>query len=117
MLEPIFILHYAENDLSSSILIMERNGKAFSRNYWFNDDDDKIYFDWLNVEAGSRKKGIATKMLDAHLRLTEIFKLDSCLWVRKNTWMHDWYKRKGYNYVGEYEKEENAIWMIKKIEI
>jgi hypothetical protein len=38
----------------------------------------------------------------------------SCLWVKPNTWMHDWYQRRGYTYLKDYEQED-AVWMRKSL--
>ena len=106
-----FILHTSENEWGSSILIMEKSGKAFCRTYWFNDDNSTIYFDWLSVDKSERGNGIATELLNAHIEVAKIFEVETCLWVKKETWMHKWYKRKGYTDFKDYKEENNAIWM------
>lgn len=109
-----FIIHITENEWGGSILVMEKRGVAFCRTYWFNDEDDSIYFDWLDVDKLVRKCGLGTIMLDMHLKIAEDLGIKkSILWVKKNTWVCDWYKRRGYEYLKDYEKEENAIWLQK----
>lgn len=34
------------------------------------------------------------------------------LWVRKDTWIYDWYKRNGYTYFKDHEVI-NFVWMKK----
>lgn len=40
---------------------------------------------------------------------------ESCLWVIKDSWMHDWYARRGYTDLQDHETEETAVWMTKQI--
>ena len=106
-----FISHTSKTDWGGSILIMEKNGRAFARTYWFNDDDKTIYFDWLSVDESERGNGIATELLNAHIETAKLYNIESMLWVEKGSWIHDWYKRKGYQDFKDNEKEINAIWM------
>jgi len=106
-----FMSHTSKTDWGWSILIMEKNGKAFARTYWFNDDDKTIYFDWLSVDESERGNGIATELLNAHIETAKLYNIESMLWVEKGSWIHDWYKRKGYQDFKDNEKEINAIWM------
>jgi GNAT superfamily N-acetyltransferase len=57
-----YIPHISYTSWGVSIFIMEEDGKAFSRIYWYNDDNDYIYLDWLSVNEEDRKKGIGTKL-------------------------------------------------------
>lgn len=115
-----FICHVNNSDWGSSVLVMERKGKAFARTYWYNDDAGTIYFDWLSVDENERKNGIATELLNAHIEVAKKFKVESFLNVQKDSWMHEWYKRKGYEDYKDNEKDskiifvgesENDIWM------
>ena len=108
-----FIIHTSEEDWGGSILVMEKNGKAFCRTYWFNDDNSTIYFDWLSVDNDVRRNGIATEMFNIHIEFAYKYDLISCLWVKKETWIHDWYERKGYVDFKDHENESNAVWMKK----
>lgn len=106
-----FICHFYYSDCGGSVLVMEKSGKAFARTYWFNDDSSAIYFDWLSVDEGERGNGIATELLNAHIEIAKQFEVETMLWVKKDTWMHDWYKRKGYQDYKDNKNENNAIWM------
>lgn len=106
-----FICHSSDSDWGGSVLVMEKSGKAFARTYWFNDDTGTIYFDWLSVDESERGNGIATELLNAHIEVAKKFEIETMLWVKKDTWMHEWYNRKGYKDYKDYEKESNAIWM------
>lgn len=115
-LPPGYISHQSETDLFKSILIMKDDGTAFSRIYWFNDDNTTVYLDWLSVDELQRKKGIGKKLQEIREEIGRLFGAKtSCLWVNKNSWMHDWYQRRGYVDWKDYEQEENCIWMQKTI--
>jgi predicted GNAT family N-acyltransferase len=106
-----FIYHISKAEWGGAFLVMEKNGKAFARTYWFNDDNKTIYFDWLSVEESERGNGIATELLNAHIETAKKNNVNSCLYVEKNSWMYDWYSRKGYIETTKHETEINAIWM------
>lgn len=110
-----FISHFKSETWGSEILIMEREGKAFARTYWYDDDKASIYFDMLSVNSKIRRHGIGTDLLKMHEEIgKELGATASYLGVKKDSWIHDWYKRVGYKYYKEHE-EENVIWMRKRI--
>ena len=106
-----FIIHTSESEWGGSVLVMEKSGKAFARTYWFSDDSSTIYFDWLSVDESERGNGIATELLNNHIQIAKDLKAETMLWVKQDTWMHEWYKRKGYKDYKTYEKESNAMWL------
>lgn len=115
-LNPDFIFHCSPSPWGGSILIMEKYGKAFGRIYWFNDDNTTVYLDWLSVDEDIRRQGVGTKLQIMREKMgVELGAATSCLWVVKDTWMHDWYKRRGYEDGMDYNGEENAIWMNKSL--
>jgi GNAT superfamily N-acetyltransferase len=113
------MIYYLQlEDWGDSILIMEKHGKAFSRIYWYNDDDSTVYLSSLSVSPNARRKGLGTKMQEIR---EEIGKnrgaTISCLSVKKDTWMHDWYLRRGYEDWKDCEDDESRIWMRKNLNI
>jgi GNAT superfamily N-acetyltransferase len=111
-----FTSHCKAEPWGYSILLMEKRGKAFGRIYWYNDDTTTVYLDGLSVDAEFRRKGIGTELQEIREGIgRNLGATISCLWVRKNTWMHDWYKRRGYADCGNNENEENAVWMHKSL--
>ena len=111
-----FIYHCDRESWGKEIYIMEQRGKAFGRIYWNNDDKTTAYLAGLSVEMSSRKQGIGTELQE----LRESMAMGSgatitCLWVEKGTWMHEWYKRRGYKDCEDYEGLENHIWMRKDL--
>lgn len=113
-----FISHFKSESWGCSVLIMEKTGKAFGRIYWFNDDANTIYLDWLSVDESVRKQGIGRELQEIREEIGRILNAKtSCLWVKKDTWMHEWYQRRGYVDWKNYDNEENAIWMQKSLNV
>lgn len=111
-LKDNFVCHLHIDDWGGAVLVMQRNGNAFARTYWLNDEEPTIYFDWLSVDECDRCNGIGTELLNSHIEMAKEFDFNTTLWVKKNTWMHEWYKRKGYEDYQDYEEEGyDAIWM------
>lgn len=111
-----FISYYSLEYWGFSISIMEKTGKAFCRLYQFNDYSDTVYLDSLGVDVKIRGQGMGTELQLIRENMgVKLGATMSCLWVRKNTWMHDWYKRRGYEDWKDNENEENAIWMKKML--
>jgi len=99
-----------------SIWIMERKGNAFARIYWYWDDDTTIYLDNLSVSPKARKKALGTELQIIREKIGIDFNAKySCLWVEKNTWQYDWYKKRGYVEIGENTDEPNSVWMEKTL--
>jgi len=116
ILATVYISHLTESDWGKSILIMRKDGLAFARIYWFNDDNTTVYLDWLSVYETIRNCGVGTDLQEIREKIGKSMGAKySCLWVKKDTWMREWYEKRGYEYWKEYKNEENAIWMQKAI--
>jgi len=92
---------------------IELNEKAFGRIYQYNDDNTSVYFEGIKVDIAFRRQGLGTILL----QMLELFgkclgASYSYLWVEKNTWIYEWYKRNGYSYFKDHE-DVNFIWMSK----
>lgn len=111
-----FTIHYSKSDWGFSIAVMESHGRSFGRMYAFDDDNKTIYLDMLSVNEDERGLGIGTEMQVLREEIGRVLKFTTVtLWVDKSTWMHGWYKRRGYSYFKEYKKQKNAVWMSKEI--
>ena len=89
--------------------------KAKCNLYWYNDDNDSIYLEGLNVDESIRNKKLGTILL----KLCDLIGIVLCfkniyLWVEKDSWMYNWYKRIGYSYFSNHE-QDNYVWMIKSL--
>ena len=110
-----FIEHVNNESWGVSIFIMEKNGNAMAHCYYYNDCQKVIYLDTLNVSEEYRRQGLGTKLQEIREDIgRSVEAKKSMLFVDKNSWMHEWYKRRGY--IDE-EKCENPdfIWMEKKL--
>lgn len=71
-------------------------------------------FKSIKVDSCKRRKGYGNELLNTLENIARNLGCDSCtLWVNKYTWMHDWYKRKGYEDFDDYD--EQFIWMYKQL--
>jgi len=116
--QPQYISHYATIAQDThSVMIMLRSGKAFARMYWYGDDNETVYLDYLSVNEGVRKQGIGTRLqfLREIIGIGLGFKY-ARLQVNKNSWMHDWYVRRRYEYLKDHEEYPDFVWMIKKLQ-
>lgn len=96
-------------------LKVKLRGKACGRMYWYSDDNTTIYFEGLSVACRERKRGFGTKLLEIlEKKAICLGATTSCLWVRKNTWIQEWYKRKGYVDFQDCE-DVNFVWMKKAL--
>lgn len=105
-----FITHQEKTNWGVSVHTIEKSGKAYTRTYWYDNDETVVILEGLHVNKEARGNGIATQLLDMHLQIAKNNHASSQLKVKEGTWMHEWYKRKGYrDYVKD--KECNTIWM------
>jgi hypothetical protein len=110
-----FIHHYQKSDWGGNLVIIEQTGAAIARVYWFDDRKHFVYLDWLSVSETHRNKGMGTNLQIIREDIGRVFcATHSWLWVKNDTWMIYWYKRRGYVYTGPFEKED-AIWMKKAL--
>lgn len=108
-----YIKHYRNEDWGSTILYMEENGRASASLYWYDDDKTTMYLSELSVSPLYRNEGVGTEL--------QILREETCkllggkitrLMVKKDTWMYDWYKRRGYE---EFEDNVDFIWLQKEL--
>ena len=108
-----YIYHHKIESWGSSVLIMENTGKAFGRIYWYNDDNITVYLDCLSVDPKFRQRGIGTELQELRENIGKKMGAKfSCLWVKKDSWMHEWYMCRGYNDWKKHE-DDDFIWMQK----
>lgn len=111
----ILFLSEGEDD-GQSLYIMEKNGKSFSTLNWYFEGEysESIIISNLNVKPEMKKQRLGTRLqlLRENLGI-QLGAKYSYLWVDKNSWMYDWYIRRGYEYYQEYEHAENNVWMKK----
>jgi GNAT superfamily N-acetyltransferase len=116
IMDDRFVSHLSTPPWGIEFLIMEKNGKGFGRLYMYNDELDTIYLDMLSVSEEQRKQKIGTDLQKIREDIgRELGANESHLWVVKDSWMFEWYKRRGYVHFDDFDGEENAVWMKKKL--
>ena len=97
------------------IVVMERKGVAFCRIAWDDDDPDTVYIDSLSVDKDMRQRGIARHILTMLETVGCLLGAKQCrLSVIVNSWIYDWYKRRGYVDYSDHD-DNRFIWMQKEI--
>ena len=110
-----FIFHERNSRWGTDIIYMEKEGKAVGRLYMYNDDEETAYIEGLYVSIIDRMNGIGGSLLNILLSKCKQIGVKQCmLWCYKDEWVYEWYKRLGFEYYEDY-KEENAVWLIKKL--
>lgn len=111
-----FIIHPAKHDWGYSILFMLQTGGAFARLYWYEDDDKNVYLDMLSVIPDIQNHGWGKLLQQVRENVGRALGFQkSNLWVKKDTWMHEWYIRRGYSDMCDHESEPDSIWMTKDL--
>jgi len=109
-----FLVNISHDDKQNNLSVFEKYGKSFAKIYWYHDDQLSLYI--TDLYSTDLHKGFGTEILSLCENIgRELGMENSYLWVDKNTWMHDWYKRIGYVDLKDYKDRENFIWMQKPL--
>lgn len=85
----------------------EINDNILLRFAFYQYDDDTLYLSSVFVEECNRKHGYGAKILKAAEEVAKTFGISKIrLKVETNSWMEEWYKRNGYEYLtseGKYD--------------
>lgn len=111
-----FVYHYKHTSWCHTVHIFLSDGSAMCRLYVYDDveNQDYVYLDTLSVNERIRKQSIGTKLQEIREDIgRKIGAKYAMLFVKKETWMYDWYKRRGYLYHSEYC--EQSDWLIKEL--
>lgn len=112
-----YISHCESETWGSSILIIEKTGKSFGRIYWYTDDNSTVYLDMLSVNESDRNCGLGKEMQELREKIGILLGAKfSCLRVKRDMWMRDWYERRGYKYSIDCEDDKNFVWMRKSLD-
>lgn len=109
-----FIFHLRNDSWGTTIYIMEMRGRAYARVYWMYDEIKVIYLEGLSVNESIRRKGIGKLLQEIREDIGRIIGANTAyLWVKKDSWMHEWYIRRGYVDYKNYIDDSDSIWMKK----
>jgi GNAT superfamily N-acetyltransferase len=113
-----FIYHITNESWGFEVLIMGKTGNSFARAYWYHDDKDSVYLNWLTVSQESRKQGIATELQKIREEIgRKIGAKCAYLQAENQSWMQSWYLRRGYLIADDNQpNEDNLVWMRKEID-
>lgn len=112
-----FISHKRDWPDMVSLMVMEKDGRAMVHFYKYHDDPSTLFLSDLSVDPEHRKQGIGNLILNIAEDVARQTGADSIsLWVEKDSWMSEWYQRKGYQFWSEKDGQENNVWLIKNLE-
>lgn len=70
----------------------------------------------LSVSPDIRNHGWGTRLQEIRESVaTALGGQTMRLWVKKDTWMHEWYLRRGYMDLCDHDSEYDSIWMTKDL--
>ena len=120
-LKPLLVLcgvtarFYFSQDLGIETLTIKADGVAEASVYWYIDDSSTVYLANLLINPNYRNKGIGKKLHEIREQIgKDLNAKTSCLWVKKESWMFEWYQRRGYSNLKDHE-QKGFIWMTKPI--
>ena len=111
-----FKLRVENDDFEKRVYITENDNRGSAVFYWYKDDNKSVYLSSLEVNKNERQGGIGTKLQE--LRESIAIKLGfkvAYLWVLEDSWMRDWYKRRGYKDLKKHDDKHCYIWMQKNL--
>lgn len=74
-----------------------------------------IYLSNVFVDEERRKEGIGNSILNAADKIAKKMNADSiCLKVKRESFVHEWYKRHGYSDLCTDEEDKEFTWMVKR---
>ena len=98
------------NDLITINLKLKTSKISF---YYYKDDTETCYIAGLYVPKKDRRSGIGKTLLTFCETLGRKLNFQNIrLWVKKDSWVYDWYARQGYTYLKPHEQKE-YVWMTK----
>lgn len=69
----------------------------------------------VEVDPDERRKGYGNELLTTLENIALALGCDSCaLWTDKSAWMHEWYKRRGYEDYADHD-DPSCVWMWKPL--
>lgn len=110
-----FNVRYSQNS-EIEIIKIEADRVAEASIYCYLDSNSAVILSSLKVEPDYRKKGIGTLLQEVREQIGRDVKATHCnLRVKKSSWMHDWYLRRGYI---DFDKHGHRgyIWMMKRLD-
>lgn len=110
-------IYFDENGEICEYVITESSGRCGCSLYYYTSEPDKIYIANVKVEPEYRRKGLATKMLDAVFTYIKVMQQFSMiyLWVEDSSWMEQWYYKLGFKFL--YRADSKYIWLYFPLDV
>ena len=120
-IQPLLVLcgvtarFYFSQDSEIETLTIKAAGVAEASVYWYIDDSSTVYLANLLVNPNYRNKGIGKQLQEIREQMgKDLNANNSCLWVKKESWMFKWYKRRGYSELKNHARK-GFVWMSKPL--
>ena len=88
--------------------------------YYYNDDKNNIFLSNVDIWEQYQGKGFGNELLQ--YALNEVKKINKnhnfkilFLYCKKDSFVHNWYRKFGFKDYKDYEKDSRYIWMKKKL--
>ena len=102
-------------DSGIETLTIKADGVAEASVYWYVDDSSIVYLANLLINPNYRNKGIGKQLQEIREQIgKDLNAKTSYLWVKKESWMFEWYQRRGYSELKDHE-QKGFVWMTKQL--
>ena len=113
-LQSKYVIHESNHEDYKSIRIMCKDGSSFARACIYHNDPSCICLSDLYVQDDFRNKGEGKYLQEVRENIGISLGCDTALLsVKKNSWMFEWYERRGYEYY--MDDIDNYLFMTKKL--
>ena len=83
--------------------------------YRYDDDKKTIYLSNVFVDEEHRREGFGNSILNVADKIAKKMNADSiCLKVKRESFVHEWYKRYGYSDLCVDDEDKEFMWMVKR---
>lgn len=111
-----FMVHHFDYSPYKGFFMMHKNGYAVAKFHIDSSAPNIGVLQDMYVSETHRSKGFGTIMQELREDYAKEMGCDkTALCVQKNSWMVDWYKRRGYYKFASDEKAPDLIWMVKHL--
>ena len=102
-------------DSKTETLTIKADGIAEASVFWYIDDSSTVYLANLLVNKDYRNKGLGKQLQEIREQIGKDLNANtSCLWVKKDSWMFEWYQRRGYLELKTHSRK-GFVWMTKPL--
>lgn len=111
---PEFNFLCSESSWGHNLHIMHKEGKSYSRLYWYYDDGKVGYIEGLFVEQTDRHKGLGKKNMEVLESISKELGFKRIFLRVDNDRAEKWYKDLGYHFT-DYDEDKNYKWYCKHL--